>query len=1315
MHIRTFSRKKEKPARENEGNPSSSSPPTVPPAPLSPVPPSSNKPSANQDSDVLNSTALGSGVRQGSGNAAHSNASPASNLTSSPPQNPDTAQTPPKADTAVDREPVSVEEENLGQEADASSREAPFTSEDDEGGLWTDALNAYLDNGGDWPKVKEFLVKIGPDSKNATIMISSQRFDEHRSKHEEIWGILSKTMGVTRTIVKVFGDPIKDVFSPASIIFSIVNVFFDACERVSSAYEIVQELFDELGHFLNRLQHYKSDLTSSLRGTVVKILRILFEVIGFTTSATLNGQMDRLKRFLKNIPSEDITWKDKKAELDRLTDWELKQLVAESHQDGKQTLKNTNSILDSIRKAEGSFVDADRDEKLKPSSTCRLKFSQEIIKSLVPRTGKWVHEKPPFQAWKTGKHPILLISGPAGVGKTYLCGRIIKELSTTSSGNDHILVTSYLGGQKLDFKEVLRTWAFDLTLKNKSYRQHVNKIIEQEDDLSKSRSIEDLWEKLFIEFLPKTTKEERRNHTHMYLVLDGLEATSASLKEIDTFLTLMSNLQHNPRNNCNHKDTPSETGFHFHVLISARLDRIDPESYTSLNHFPVKKDDFRDDIRQYIKTKLEANTLLDKTKREEYIKELNKKADTFAYAIGMDKWIRTAKTPDEISQQMENRPTDSDGMIHLTLNQVENETNEVCDALNTLLTWIIYSRTDVTLGDLDVIFKIKSRYGRGISNLKNMVKSHPSLFGITTRTPQTPMISNSTKIKEADEAKEETTATYAEIVSENLKLERKRVARLNDTLVSIAQPAIEEFFNTKGKGNRKVGVDPQSANLDLARFCMSFFCNEKIYKSWRSSKIAEYAENYFHYHVRDIDLNRTSDHDKAEISALIIKMFFDQDVLRRWTTGSEAIHISSEFLDPGNFTVVMLRWLRTTSLDGSSIEPLSQWLMDVKESSTPTIPLLRPMAELFASRWLNELSKPVSPYEFAFLKSYVDMLKNDLQICEDKLMEVLQSSPECSTANYELAEVHLRKDNKSAARECYLKSYHGFDATDDISNQVLAALKILGLHGNRDEALDILENVWEKATSIQLTEEELHYAYVKSLFNELKKRSEFGKICQYFNRLATDTTPTGESRLTRSQSVQIIEILEECLKEARLTGHILIPILQDYLARYLFQTTSEDERAFELWTEVLQHPNILEDWDESNDVSGFLMLVEVFITTGVDDEDANSAMSLFLQYLFYDGTWKIPSTPWIQCDGCGEDFTWGFFQVCRYCKADFCDKCLQSMKDEELGFRLCHPLHEFFKPWGPSPAERQKGYVEVDGKEVEFVEWVDGLKKKWEV
>lgn len=462
-------------------------------------------------------------------------------------------------------------------------------------------------------------------------------------------------------------------------------------------------------------------------------------------------------------------------------------------------------------------------------------------------------------------------------------------------------------------------------------------------------------------------------------------------------------------------------------------------------------------------------------------------------------------------------------------------------------------------------------------------------------------------------------------------------------------------------------------------------------------------------------------------------------------------------------------------------------------------------------------------------------LEGYLPECKDKLKQIIQLLPDWSLAYYELADVHFREDNKLVALQFYLKSYHGFDATNDVLNQVAAALKISDMHEDRETALGILESVWDKASSIQLTEEELHYAYIKSLVNELKERSEFEKICQYFNKLAADTTPTGESRLTRyclreaspplvavlfptynvhkfrSQSVHIIQILEQCLKEARLTGHILIPILQDYLARYLFQTTSNEKTAFELWGEVLQNQNtsysvlshrckanatrylssraftkalvakalhqekaaerhlqelrdilsrgtdatqsmwwsahcnslmgsvlllitnsvtqahqnfrrdvklaidILEDWDKSNDVSGFLMLLEVFMTTGVDDEDANSAMTLFLQYLLYDETEQIIRKPLIECHGCGEEVTWRSFRVCRYCKSDFCDECFLLIKDDKHEFRLCHPLHEFFKPWGPSPAERPKGYVEVDGKEVEFVEWVDGLKKKWEV
>lgn len=126
-------------------------------------------------------------------------------------QGPDPAESPPEADTKLEPGHASEEEQNPSHGAEASSPPAVFSSEDDEDGLWEEALKAYTESGEDWTRVQEFLAKMGSDPKNATITVSAQRFHKYRSKHEEVWGMLSNAMGVTRTTIKVFGDPIKDV------------------------------------------------------------------------------------------------------------------------------------------------------------------------------------------------------------------------------------------------------------------------------------------------------------------------------------------------------------------------------------------------------------------------------------------------------------------------------------------------------------------------------------------------------------------------------------------------------------------------------------------------------------------------------------------------------------------------------------------------------------------------------------------------------------------------------------------------------------------------------------------------------------------------------------------------------------------------------------------------------------------------------------------------------------------------------------------------------------------------------------------------
>ena len=71
--------------------------------------------------------------------------------------------------------------------------------------------------------------------------------------------------------------------------------------------------------------------------------------------------------------------------------------------------------------------------------------------------------------------------------------------------------------------------------------------------------------------------------------------------------------------------------------------------------------------------------------------------------------------------------------------------------------------------------------------------------------------------------------------------------------------------------------------------------------------------------------------------------------------------------------------------------------------------------------------------------------------------------------------------------------------------------------------------------------------------------------------------------------------------------------------------------------------------------------------------------------------------------------------ACRAClDLDFCDECVELVKNDKLPFMLCNPEHEFFLV--PTATKRlPKGMVLYDGQEIEIGKWLKALMQRWDL
>jgi hypothetical protein len=79
-------------------------------------------------------------------------------------------------------------------------------------------------------------------------------------------------------------------FAPASAVLGAVCFILQAAEDVSEIYDWIEQLFDKLGDFTVRLDHYvQQGLPQSLRNKIIDILGCLLEILACTEIAIRDG------------------------------------------------------------------------------------------------------------------------------------------------------------------------------------------------------------------------------------------------------------------------------------------------------------------------------------------------------------------------------------------------------------------------------------------------------------------------------------------------------------------------------------------------------------------------------------------------------------------------------------------------------------------------------------------------------------------------------------------------------------------------------------------------------------------------------------------------------------------------------------------------------------------------------------------------------------------------------------------------------------------------------------------------------------------
>ena len=170
------------------------------------------------------------------------------------------------------------------------------------------------------------------------------------------------------------------------------------------------------------------------------------------------------------------------------------------------------------------------------------------------------------------------------------------------------------------------------------------------------------------------------------------------------------------------------------------------------------------------------------------------------------------------------------------------------------------------------------------------------------------------------------------------------------TVVHLAHASIGDFFRRDAGGiTAGVGVDIKKARISTVQTCLSFWSDEKIWKKWESSTLANYAASYWPLHLNTIDLSTLSTIQKSEIGTHLIRTMRDEDLLQRWCAKSS--QTTEQWACSDTYSSLAVKWFEDEDvLSGSNDDDL-KWIASLRSN----VDVVGNMTIVFATQWLKDI------------------------------------------------------------------------------------------------------------------------------------------------------------------------------------------------------------------------------------------------------------------------------------------------------------------------------------------------------------------------
>ena len=263
--------------------------------------------------------------------------------------------------------------------------------------------------------------------------------------------------------------------------------------------------------------------------------------------------------------------------------------------------------------------------------------------------------------------------------------------------------------------------------------------------------------------------------------------------------------------------------------------------------------------------------------------------------------ISDVSRPSDIRTALDQAPHDLAKMIRHVFERLAGDHSVQKDDFNEMLTWITFARTPLSLGQLDVILKLRGEFGEGMPDLEERLRDQFSSFFTleredqkTTESLQPAIQDTRHEIMSHEQSSHQAGESHeAHQTVKDLEEEdddsRSYDSDPKTTLLGFSHASIRDYLMQEGRPTKRkypvdlgIGIDVNKAEHHITATCLSILCDTEHESLFFDTNMLEYAADNFLKHLQKVDRSSLSKQEKNLVIRPLFTIFQDDSIRERW-------------------------------------------------------------------------------------------------------------------------------------------------------------------------------------------------------------------------------------------------------------------------------------------------------------------------------------------------------------------------------------------------------------------------------------------------